>query len=258
MSCENSSKLLSIEGLSVHISGRKILDNINLAVYPGKVLTVIGPNGAGKSTLLRASLGLLKNYTGKINLADQIKIGYMPQKVHIDELMPITVDRFLHLHHGLRKKKPLSADKGFYEHILNELKIMGLISSPLKSISGGELQRVLLARALLNRPELLILDEPAQGVDISGQVELYQLIKQVCQEFSCGLLMVSHDLHLVMADTDEVICLNKHICCSGHPESVSKHPEFLDLFGKTEAGQFALYTHKHNHKHDLDGEVIND
>lgn len=248
--------LISVNGLQVNIAGKVILDNVDLVVHPGKVVTIIGPNGAGKSTLIRAILGLIKPISsGKIYLQPGLRIGYMPQKLMIESLMPITVDRFLRL--NLRNKAPIDHENN-YLAILAELKVAHLANTPLQMVSGGELQRILLARALLNAPQLLVLDEPVQGVDVTGQAELYKLINAISVKYHCGILMVSHDLHLVMASTNEVICLNKHICCSGHPEAVSMHPEFLDLFGTQISAQLAFYTHHHNHKHNLKGEVMDE
>ncbi|MDP1931722.1 MAG: ATP-binding cassette domain-containing protein, partial [Gammaproteobacteria bacterium] len=193
-------------------------------------------------------LGLLKQQSGTITKAPELRIGYMPQKLHIDPTMPMTVKRFLQLAR-YTGTEPI-------QKILNEVKISHLMDQPLGAISGGELQRVLLARALSQSPQLLVLDEPAQGVDVAGQAELYQLIGEIRDRHRCGVLMISHDLHLVMATTDEVICLNHHICCHGKPEHVSIDPSYLALFGKKEAKSLAIYTHHHNHNHDIAGEII--
>ena len=162
--------------------------------------------------------------------------------------LPLSVLRFLRLVPGVDRKRALAA--------LAEVGAEQVIDSPLQSISGGEMQRVLLARALLNRPQLLVLDEPTQGVDVNGQVALYDLIDQLRHELDCAVLMVSHDLHLVMAKTDEVLCLNQHICCSGAPEVVSMHPEFISMFGPRGAEQLGIYRHHHNHRHDLQGRIV--
>jgi len=172
----------------------------------------------------------------------------MPQKLHVDPTLPLSVLRFLRLVPGVDRARALAA--------LGEVGAEHVIDSPLQQISGGEMQRVLLARALLREPELLVLDEPTQGVDVNGQVALYDLIDQLRHELNCGVLMVSHDLHLVMEKTDEVLCLNHHICCSGTPEVVSMHPEFISMFGPRGAEQLGIYRHHHNHRHDLQGRIV--
>ena len=211
------------------------------------MLTVIGPNGAGKSTLIRILLGLEKPDSGKVQRKPKLRIGYVPQKISIDSLMPLTVERFVELS-GERKSNAMSA--------LEEVGVIHLAQQPIQQLSGGEFQRVLLARALLHKPELLILDEPAQGVDVLGQAELYEKIDQLRNTYGFGVLMVSHDLHLVMQKSDQVLCLNQHICCSGQPDDVSKHPEYQRLFGNLPTEGLAVYTHNHNHCHDLHGDVV--
>jgi len=242
-----SSFLIKAENISLQISQRQILDDISLTIEAGKILTLVGPNGSGKTSLVRVLLGLLEADQGSLQKKDPLVIGYMPQKLHIDAVLPMTVLRFLQM--GIRA----SADE--IRYMANTLGVSGLLQQPVQSVSGGEFQRVLLTRALLRKPDLLVLDEPAQGVDINGQQQLYQLISSIREEYGCGVLMVSHDLHLVMESTDDVLCLNTHICCSGHPEAVSKHPEYLKLFGSSLDGM-AVYTHNHNHVHDLSGDVI--
>jgi zinc transport system ATP-binding protein len=221
--------LVKVQNISVKIQGNDILDNISLDVERGRIVTLIGPNGAGKSTLVRIVLGLLKPNSGNVFRQDGIRIGYMPQHLSIDPILPITVMSFLRL----------SRVKTDIKQVVAEVGISHLLDRPIQKISGGEMQRVLLARALLREPDLLVLDEPIQGVDLTGQSELYELIGKIRQQRGCGILMVSHDLHLVMAATDYVVCLNKHLCCSGHPEVVTKDPAYLKLFGT------AIYTHKH-------------
>ncbi len=240
--------LLSAKGINISFDGRKVLENINLEVKAGRIVTLIGPNGAGKTTMIRIVLGLLQPDSGTIKRQASLSIGYMPQQLHIEPTLPLTVLRFLQL---ARKNDP-----GQIDSVLEKIKISHLLYHQIQDISGGEMQRVLLARALIRKPELLILDEPAQGVDLAGQAELYQLINQITNEQQCGVLMISHDLHLVMSATDEVICLNQHICCHGKPEQVSNDPAYLDLFGPGAAQNIAVYTHHHNHEHDLTGNVI--
>lgn len=240
--------LVQAKDISIQFGDRQVLQQVSLTVKQGQVVTLIGPNGAGKTTLVRIILGLLAPHSGSIVKPKGLRIGYMPQKLHIEPTMPITVRRFLELAHRARAT-PIDA-------ILEEVQIKHLMNHQLRSISGGEMQRVLLARALSQAPSLLVLDEPAQGVDVAGQADLYQLINDIRARHNCGVLMISHDLHLVMAKTDEVICLNQHICCHGHPEQVSMDPSYLALFGRKEAKNLAVYTHHHNHHHDLTGEVV--
>ncbi len=239
------SLLIDVSHLNIFIEQQIILQDIHLQVHKDEIVTLVGPNGAGKSTLVKAVLGLIPLSSGTIYKKPGLRMGYMPQKLSIEPYMPLTVQRFLEL-------APL---KSSLNAIIEELGIKHLLSSPMQAISGGESQRVLLARALLSHPELLVLDEPAQGVDVVGQQELYQLIIRIRDRWQCGILMVSHDLHMVMAGTDSVICLNKHVCCSGLPSAVSQHPEFIKLFGDQEPAGLAMYTHTHNHRHDLGGDV---
>ncbi|MFC3152653.1 zinc ABC transporter ATP-binding protein ZnuC [Litoribrevibacter euphylliae] len=242
--------LLSVSGLSLKIQKRSILQDVTFDIESGQIVTLIGPNGAGKSSLIRCILGLQKYQTGRVQLASNLKIGYMPQKMHVEQSLPITVDRFLAL--GPKTTKVQR------EQALTRVGVANIQHSPLQTISGGEQQRVLLARAMLNQPDLLILDEPAQGVDINGQAELYDLIKSIRDEYGCGVFMVSHDLHLVMSATDQVLCLNHHICCSGHPDEVTKSDEYISIFGEQRLHPaLAHYTHHHDHKHDLHGDCLN-
>ena len=203
--------LVTLENISVQFARRPVLSGISLKLMPGRILTLLGPNGAGKSTLVRVVLGLLTPASGQIQRDPGLRIGYVPQKLHIDPTLPVTVERFMLLTRGAKRADVLPA--------LKRVQAGHLLNAPLQKLSGGETQRVLLARALLNQPQLLVLDEPTQGVDVNGQVALYDLIDQLRHELNCGVLMVSHDLHLVMAKTDEVLCLNHHICCSGTPSS---------------------------------------
>jgi zinc transport system ATP-binding protein len=244
-----SNFLVEAKAVTFQVGQQTLVNDINLAMADGEIITVIGPNGAGKSTLIRLLLGLIQPSSGQIVRRPKIRIGYMPQRLHIDSNFPITVGRFLRLANASKKAIQLALDEVGMGH---------LADSPLQYISGGELQRVLLARALLRDPDLLVLDEPVQGVDISGQTELYELITSLRNRHGCGVLMVSHDLHLVMAQTDHVICLNNHICCQGHPEHVSNDPAFRELFGQQEAQALAVYHHQHDHSHDPHGNVVCD
>ncbi|MCU7892676.1 MAG: zinc ABC transporter ATP-binding protein ZnuC [Candidatus Thiodiazotropha sp. (ex Ustalcina ferruginea)] len=239
--------LIEANDISVALQGRQVLEQVNLSVHQGEIVTLIGPNGSGKTTLVRIILGLLKADGGRIKTQPGLRIGYMPQRLVLSENMPFTVKRFLSLGYKGQDRE--------MQFILNELAIEQLLDSPMQRLSGGELQRILLARALLRKPELMVLDEPVQGVDVTGQAALYALITQIRDQFSCGVLMISHDLHLVMATTDQVLCLNHHVCCSGHPESVSQHPAYLELFGSPANAKLAIYTHHHDHTHDIHGDV---
>jgi len=242
-----SAALIRLAGVGVSFAGQSVLQDVQLSVQPGEIVTLIGPNGAGKTTLVRTVLGLLKPDSGSVWRKPKLRIGYMPQKLHVDATLPLSVLRFLRLVPGV--------DRASAQAALAEVGASQVIDSPLQSISGGELQRVLLARALLREPQLLVLDEPVQGVDVSGQAELYRLITQLRDRHGCGVLMVSHDLHLVMSTTDQVVCLNRHVCCSGHPEQVSFDPAFVELFGQ-DAKSLAIYHHHHDHEHDLHGAVV--
>ena len=240
--------LIRIENASLGFDGQPVLEGINLQLEQGEIVTLVGPNGAGKSSLVRLLLGLVQPDSGSVWRAPKLRIGYMPQKLAVHPTLPLTVKRFLQLVPGVKAADIKSA--------LQETGALKVYHSPLQRISGGELQRVLLARALLRKPQLLVLDEPVQGVDVNGQLELYNLIGRLRDRYNCAVLMVSHDLHLVMAKTDEVLCLNHHICCSGTPEVVSMHPEFISMFGPRGAEQLGIYRHHHNHRHDLQGRIV--
>ena len=241
--------LISATGLSYEAGGRRLVDQVDIALHAGEIVTVIGPNGAGKTTLLRLLLGLLPPSAGQIVRKPGLTIGYMPQSFTVDPSLPISVRGFL----SLPKRKSAAAMRARLE----EVGVPQLLDAPLQALSGGEMQRVLLARALLRDPELLILDEPAQAVDFTGQAELYELIAATRDTHGCGVLIVSHDLHLVMASTDTVLCLNQHICCAGQPETVEQHPEYRRLFGPA-ASALAVYQHEHDHRHDLEGTPVSD
>lgn len=234
--------LVDVEQVSFKTAHKLILEDITFKVNRAQIVTLIGPNGAGKTALLKIILGLYKPTAGFVRTAPNLRIGYMPQALSVESLMPINVQRFLLLSPRAQLPKCMQLAK--------DLGIEQLLDLPIQTLSGGELQRVLLTRALLNDPDLLVLDEPAQGIDINGQAALYQLITRARAKLSCAIIMVSHDLHLVIAGTDQVICLNRHICCSGSPGDVAQNPEFIHLFGSKIANELALYTHHHDHQHD--------
>jgi len=240
--------LVELQNVTVHASGRHILDQVSLQLERGQITTLIGPNGAGKSTLVKVITGLRKPTSGRVVRAPGLRIGYVPQKLQLNDTLPLTVDRFMALAGRYSAQQRLDA--------LALASSAHLIHSNMHSLSGGETQRVLLSRALLQNPDLLVLDEPVQGVDVNGQLELYSLIQSLRDTLNCAIMMVSHDLHLVMAKTDHVICLQHHVCCSGEPESITSHPSYVALFGTQQSEQLALYHHHHNHEHDLGGSLV--
>ena len=240
--------LVKVEELEVRFGRNTILKSVDLRVAPGEIVSLIGPNGSGKTTLVRTILGLVKPRSGRVLRQDDLVIGYVPQRFSVDPILPLTVGRFLAFGRGTNRQAILDG--------LAEVGAEPLLEAQLHDLSGGELQRVLLARALLRRPKLLVLDEPLQGVDVGGQVSLFERIARLRDQRGCGVLLVSHDLHLVMRGTDQVICLNRHVCCSGKPEAVGQHPEYLSLFGPRAAASLAVYTHHHDHKHALSGDVL--
>ncbi len=221
----------SVQNVSYKKSDKTILDHLTLDFYSGEIVTIIGPNGAGKSTFIKLLLGILSPTSGIIKRRDHIKLGYVPQKFNIDPSFPMTVDRFLK-----------TIERKLTQDIFH---ITPLMNSQMFSLSGGELQRVLMTRAFLQEPNVLILDEPTQGVDVSGQKILYEKLIHFQQLTKCSVILVSHDLHLVFSRSNRVICLNQHICCSGHPDDVASDPSYLNLFGP-----LSYYTHHHDHTHD--------
>lgn len=219
-----------------HISLKPMLDNISISIRRGEIVTVIGPNGAGKTSLIELLLDLRKTETGKITKAPGLKIGYVPQKWEINRYMPITAGDFL----------AIGTDTAPDEDVHH------LLHKQLSELSGGELQRVMLARAIARKPNLLVLDEPGQGMDLDGQTGLYAYLDSIRRNNGCGILLVSHDLNFVMATTDRVLCINRHICCEGRPDQVSQHSAFQEMFGAHATRWVAHYSHHHDHQHGLE------
>ncbi|MDP3198125.1 metal ABC transporter ATP-binding protein [Tabrizicola sp.] len=234
--------LIAAEHVCVRFGADEVLHDISLKVDPGEIVTILGPNGSGKSTLLRALLGIIPVAEGRLMRQAGLRIGYVPQKLTIDRTMPITVRRFLSLP---TRVSDLAADE-----VLARVGMAGQGAEQMTTLSGGQLQRILLARALLGRPQLLMLDEPTSGLDQPGEAAFYRLIEEVRHQTGAAVLMISHDLHVVMAASDRVICLNGHICCEGTPRVVSTAPEYRALFGLGTQGALALYRHEHDHAHE--------
>ena len=240
--------LVEAREVSVRFGRRTVLDRVDLAVHRGEIVTLVGLNGAGKSTLVRAILGIVQPDSGAVRRAPGLRIGYSPQSLQRDPILPMTVARFLTL--------GAPAPRATLEAVLDEVGAGAILHHPLSEISGGEMQRITLARALLREPGLLVLDEPLAGVDLTSQSELYRAIAGIRDRHGCGVLLVSHDLHLVMAATDTVVCLNRHVCCTGRPQSVLRDPEFIALFGPHLSDTLAVYRHLHDHRHDALGEPL--
>jgi zinc transport system ATP-binding protein len=234
--------LLSTHGLTIRYDGQVALSDVDFEISKGEIVTIVGPNGSGKSTFLRAIIGAITPSKGTVRKKDGLKIGYVPQKLQIDPTLPLSVKRFMSL--------PVWQKKSDITDALKQAGVAELGMRQLSDLSGGQFQRVLLARALLNKPELLILDEATQGLDQLGAASFYRQIEQLRQTLGCAILMVSHELHVVMSASDRVVCLNGHVCCHGTPELVASAPEYRALFGKGTGGALALYRHDHNHQHD--------
>lgn len=235
------SPLIEATGLGLTRGGTAILQGVDFSLAPGEIVTVVGPNGSGKTTLLRLLIGAERPDAGRVARAPGLRIGYVPQRLAVDRTMPITVDGFLALAGG---------DAAARDHARERTGIPGLGSRQLSALSGGQFQRALLAHAILRQPQVLVLDEPAQGLDQPGEARLYGLVADLRAELGCAVLMVSHDLHVVMAASDRVICLNGHVCCEGTPMVVSAAPAYRALFGHGTHGALALYRHDHDHGHD--------
>ena len=244
---ENKNKvLLKVENAGVSINDKSLVKGVSFEIKQGEIVTLIGPNGSGKSTTAKIALGIYKKIDGKVKKYTN-KIGYVPQKISIDWTLPIRVLDFMTLTEELTQDQINIA--------LNLTGVEHLKDKSLSNLSGGEFQRVLIARAISKKPELLVLDEPVQGVDFKGEIALYELIKQISEKMKCGILLISHDLHVVMSATDFVLCLNGHVCCSGAPHKVVKDSKYKELFGDRASNILSLYEHNHDHTHSQDGTI---
>ena len=242
----NQNILVKLKDAGFKINDKWLVQGVSLQVEKGKIVTLIGPNGSGKSTTAKIALGIYKKIEGTVEKFTN-KVGYVPQKISIDWTLPLRVNDFMVLTENLKS-----------ETINEALSLTGVIhlkDKNLGDLSGGEFQRVLLARAISKKPDLLVLDEPVQGVDFTGEIALYELIKKICDELDCGILLISHDLHTVMSATDHVVCLNGHVCCSGSPTDVAKNDEYKALFGEQASQILSRYEHKHDHIHTDEGKI---
>lgn len=240
--------LITLSGAGVRRGARMLVEGVDLTIGRGEIVTLIGPNGSGKSTTAKMATGVLKPTHGTVRRKPGLTIGYVPQKLSIDWTLPLTVERLMTLtgHHS----------PSAIAEALEAVGATRLRRAAVQELSGGEFQRVLFARAMIRKPDLLVLDEPVQGVDFSGEVALYELVRKIRDRTQAGILMISHDLHVVMAETDTVICLNGHVCCRGTPGAVKTSPEYLRLFGARAASALAIYQHHHDHEHHDDGCVV--
>jgi len=231
--------LIKINALNVQYGGKKVLQNLDLCLNKREIVTIVGPNGSGKTTLFKAIIGTAPISSGKVKLKPNLKIGYVPQQLNIDGSLPLTVSRFLQI-------AQINDEKSLKE-ALEMVGIEDILKAQISKLSGGQMQRVLLARAIINQPDVLLLDEATRGLDQPGAAAFYRLIENIRKDTGCAVLMISHDLHVVMAASDRVICLNGHICCEGAPQTVATSPQYKALFGTDVDGAFALYQHSHNH-----------
>ena len=234
--------LITVDNVSVRYGANTVLRNVSLAVEPGEIVTIVGPNGSGKTSLLKAIIGATAPATGQVNVKPGVRIGYVPQRLHIDATLPITVERFMRLTGKVARKDCAEA--------LEAAGVPDLMKRQMSQLSGGQFQRVLLAGALINKPDILLLDEATQGLDQPGSAAFYRQIETVRRETGCAVLMISHELHVVMSASDRVVCLNGHVCCEGTPAVVASAPEYRALFGTGTGGALALYRHEHDHDHD--------
>lgn len=234
--------LISVEDVSIRYGSHTVLSHVDLTVEPGEIITIVGPNGSGKTSLFRAIIGAVSPSSGKITRKPGLRIGYVPQRLHIDPTLPITVERFLRLSN--------KANAAACQAALDAAGAPDLMQRQMSELSGGQFQRVMLARALMEKPEVLLLDEATQGLDQPGSAAFYQQIETVRNETNCAVLMISHELHVVMSASDRVICLNGHVCCAGTPAVVASAPEYRALFGTGTGGALALYRHDHDHDHE--------
>ena len=246
MENKNKKILLKVENVSLYLNDKALIKEVSLEIKQGEIETLIGPNGSGKSTTAKIALGIYKKIEGRVRRFTE-RIGYVPQKVSVDWTLPIRVIDFMTLTEDLKNDQINVA--------LNLTGVAHLKNKSLGNLSGGEFQRVLIARAIAKKPELLVLDEPVQGVDFKGEIALYELIKKISEKLNCGILLISHDLHVVMSATDFVICLNGHVCCSGKPHSVAKDEKYKELFGDRASNILSLYEHEHDHSHSADGSI---
>jgi zinc transport system ATP-binding protein len=244
---DQAQALVSLSNVGILRNGRWLVRGIDFCVRRGEIVTLIGPNGSGKSTSAKTAIGVLKPDEGRVERIAGLKVGYVPQKLSVDWTLPLTVGRLMRLTGPLAERELMAA--------LEAVGIAHLAKAEVQHLSGGEFQRALLARAVARKPDLLVLDEPVQGVDFGGEIALYDLIKSIRNSTGCGVLLISHDLHVVMAATDTVICLNGHVCCRGTPQAVSQSAEYVRLFGRRAAASLAIYSHHHDHAHLPDGRV---
>ena len=243
---KNNNLLVKLEKTGVYKNNKWLVKDVSLEVNKGKIVTLIGPNGSGKSTTAKIALGLYKDIEGKVEKFTD-KIGYVPQKISVDWALPIRVIDFMNLTQDLTNAELNDA--------LTLTGIKHMKHNSLNDLSGGEFQRVLMARAIAKKPELLVLDEPVQGVDFTGEIALYKLIKNISESLKCGILLISHNLHVVMSKTDYVLCLNGHVCCSGTPVAVANDKKYKELFGDDVSKILSIYEHKHDHTHSSDGTI---
>ena len=238
--------LVNLNNVGIQQNDKWLVKGVSLEVEKGKIVTLIGPNGSGKSTTAKIALGIYKNIEGNVEKFTN-NVGYVPQKISIDWTLPLRVKDFMVLTDSIKDE--------LIDEALSLTGVIHLKEKNLGNLSGGEFQRVLLARAISKKPELLILDEPVQGVDFTGEIALYELIKKISEKLNCGILLISHDLHTVMSATDHVVCLNGHVCCSGSPKDVARNNEYKALFGEQASQTLSVYEHKHDHEHSIDGKI---